>query len=86
MHTGLLKWLLMYSSDINIMVGKRDTKNPICSYRLCIPLLPCFLFPTMNSSWKNTVFLSMYFMGIAGLSHKPSWAACIPAGDIKIID
>ena len=28
----------------------------------------------------------MYFMGIAGLSHKPSWAACIPAGDIKIID
>ena len=26
----------------------------------------------------------MYFIAI--LSHKPSWAGCIPAGDIKVID
>ena len=49
-----------------------------------IPLPPCLLFPIMNRSCQTVIF--RYFIAIARLSHKPSWAGCIPAGNIKIID
>ena len=48
----------------------------------------CFLFPISyyEQLLANTVFQYMYFIAIARLSHKPSRAGYIPAGDIKLID
>jgi len=48
-------------------------------------------YGNMNGSWQTLFFVLysynyMYFtaIAIARLSHKPSWAGCIPAGNIEI--